>query len=296
MAGGEDLFYPLCAPYVLTALEGSELSQFEAHVEAGCARCAEEIIDLAKVAGLLAAAVPQVSPSAELRERILFSARLSTVARGSRDSSRVTDTPVAAEATTARPARRWLPAGIILAGAVILVGTGLFIRSLLTSIDDHENYIKTLQRHIALLKSDAESKEGILKGIEAHRVDIVTLDGSAVNPFGFGKVIWDPETKGAMVQASNLPPPPDGSEYQLWTIRGEKQVSAGVLELLNRREQQSYYRVPPIDVGELREIGAFSITLEPKGGSGQPTGEVYLTGKPSAKDGLPSTRGTNGAP
>jgi anti-sigma-K factor RskA len=299
-AAGEDTFFPLCAPYVLTVLEGEELSRFEAHVKTGCARCADEVIDLAKVVGLLAALVPQVPASTDLRERILFSARLSTVTKN--QSERPPLSEIMPEDTLApverkvRSARRWLQLGIGFVGVALLIGTGLYVRNLLTSIGDQETYIKTLQRHIALLKNDAESKETILRRIEARQVDIVALEASAVNPFGYGKVIWDPETKGAIVQASNLPPAPEGWDYQLWAVRGEKPVSVGILELLTRKEQESYYHVPSLDVGELREIGAFTVTLEPKGGSGQPTGDVYLLGKTSPKESLPAPHGTTGPP
>jgi len=300
MAKAEDLFLPLCAPFVLTALEGEELSNFERHVKGGCARCAEEIIELAKVAALLAAAVPQVPVSPDLKERILFAARLASFAKEQIDTSSTHDaTEDVLQLPPDQPARsrrRWLAMGSILVGLLLVTGAGLFVRSLLTSIDEHESYIKTLQRHITQLKNEADSREAILRGIESRRVDIVTLDGSAVNPFGFGKIIWDLETKGAIVQASNLPPAADGAVYQLWAMRGEKQLNAGLLELLNRHEQESYYRVPPIEVGELREIGGFTITLEPNGGSAQPTGVVYLLGKPSPKESLPIPKGNAGAP
>src|SRR6267142_1793936 len=58
------------AGYVLGSLDANDRQEFEAHL-AGCAECAAEVASLRPVVSALATAVPQVTPRAEIRERIL---------------------------------------------------------------------------------------------------------------------------------------------------------------------------------------------------------------------------------
>jgi anti-sigma-K factor RskA len=58
------------AGYVLGSLDAQERREFEAHL-AGCAECAEDVASLRPVVSALATAVPQVTPRAELRDRVI---------------------------------------------------------------------------------------------------------------------------------------------------------------------------------------------------------------------------------
>jgi anti-sigma factor ChrR (cupin superfamily) len=55
----------------LGALDAAEALAFEAHVAGGCERCAREVEAFTELAGLLAHQVPQRSPRASVRERLL---------------------------------------------------------------------------------------------------------------------------------------------------------------------------------------------------------------------------------
>ena len=82
--------------------------------------------------------------------------------------------------------------------------------------------------------------------------------------------------KTAFFQVANLPAVPTDKEYQLWVIRKEEKIPSGVFAV--RSEREGYFNVMNLDVATKSDFDAFAITLEPKGGSPQPTGAVYLLG------------------
>jgi len=70
----DELMHELVAGYALDALEPEQERAFEAHL-ARCAECREQLGGLTDTAGALAHAAPPARPPAELRARILESAR-----------------------------------------------------------------------------------------------------------------------------------------------------------------------------------------------------------------------------
>jgi len=73
---------------------------------------------------------------------------------------------------------------------------------------------------------------------------------------------------------ADLPPPPKGKVYQLWVVTNKNEtISAG---LITTDESGRGFRATrvPADI----EIAAAAITLEPEGGSQQPTMPIYTMG------------------
>ena len=70
MSGTHDEMVVLAPAYVLGALEADERRAFEAHL-AECDRCATEVRSFSRVTSGLAQSVPQVTPRAALRDRVL---------------------------------------------------------------------------------------------------------------------------------------------------------------------------------------------------------------------------------
>jgi anti-sigma-K factor RskA len=61
----------LAALYALGALDGQELADFQAHLDAGCAECVAEVRTMEETAALLPRALPQSEPRPEVRERLM---------------------------------------------------------------------------------------------------------------------------------------------------------------------------------------------------------------------------------
>jgi anti-sigma-K factor RskA len=103
---------------------------------------------------------------------------------------------------------------------------------------------------------------------------VIELAGQEVAPSSTASIYWD--TSGSQwVVAANLPPAPEGKVYQLWFVTAEAKISAGLLKTDNKGHGFSVVDVPK----EITSIAAAAITLEPAGGSAQPTMPIYTVGK-----------------
>jgi anti-sigma-K factor RskA len=86
---------------------------------------------------------------------------------------------------------------------------------------------------------------------------------------GYALVCWNQKSNEICLFKPKLPNAPTEKEYQLWAQIDGKMVSVGMVDM-NKTEQ--YF-------DKLANVAAFAISIEPKGGSPQPTGAVYCIGK-----------------
>jgi anti-sigma-K factor RskA len=144
-----------------------------------------------------------------------------------------------------RPRRQvWIAAAVAAAFAAVAVGLGVWAATLSSSLSD--------QRTAA----------------EAHaRAALILADRSARHlPLGEnGQVVLAPSGEGVLV-ARSLPRAPEGKTYEAWVIGENGPLPAGL------------FRGGPIDVLLLDRTvpkGAkVAVTVEPAGGSQQPTGSI----------------------
>ncbi len=132
---------------------------------------------------------------------------------------------------------------------------------------------------ISELADAVNEREAQLSILDARNVQVINLSGQKVNPQGYGRVFWDPDNKKALLQVSNLPAVPKNKDYQLWMIKNNKPVSAGVFDVKGNKKT-AYFQIHKLAPANKKSLNAFAITLEPKGGVPQPTGKIYLMGSP----------------
>lgn len=280
MTAHEEKYLEFAAAYALGALDGDELREYEAHLKSGCPVCGAEVTLLMEAASTLPTALKRVSPPGELKERVLEAVRLSERARKQTDIREKKYTDAIIPQTARRP---WLAWGLSFVVFVMIVAFSFYYYWLMLTLGEKNEIIEAQSTRIVALADDLQRKNEILRVLESRRIEIVSMDGLKVNPVGYGKIIWDPDRKIAILQVSHLPRVPKGKDYQLWVIKQKepKPISAGVFAVENEMEMEHYFKVQPLEVGDRVEIGAFAVTLEPKGGVPQPTGEMYLLGKTS---------------
>src|SRR5205807_1463761 len=98
-----------------------------------------------------------------------------------------------------------------------------------------------------------------------------------------------PQAQSAIVEASGLPPLPEGKMYELWwitSLRGP--IPAGLFTVQPGKTATVVASMPPAD----DHLLASAITLEAAGGAGKPTGEMYLKGAFSISRPATSLRGS----
>nr|WP_245189713.1 anti-sigma factor [Lunatimonas salinarum] len=81
-------------------------------------------------------------------------------------------------------------------------------------------------------------------------------------------VFWDRSSQSVFVSVSNLSELDVDSDYQLWAIGDNGPVGIGLVSAADRLSLQQMQAV--------RDASAFAITIEPKGGSPQPTLEKLV--------------------
>ena len=271
-------FLELGAAYATGSLSGEEFRLFEQRMLSASTEELEELGELIGTASLLPLTLERKSPPPRVKEELMAKIRVSARAEGSAKGR----TEQLASSAHARQ-WNWMPFGVT--AALLLVALfSVYVVRLLGTIDEQNQQLVSVQQQkeqlatqLVALKDELTREKELLNVLASKRIEIIVMDGK-ISPVTYGKIIWDPEKKTAILQVSNLPPVPTDKDYQLWIIKGKTPISAGVFAVNDT--DANYFKIDQLAVTDPKEIGAFAITLEPKGGVPQPTGEMYMVGSP----------------
>ena len=158
---------------------------------------------------------------------------------------------------------------------MLSLGLFFFNQNLKNDLTNSSDLLAQRDVTIRELKTEIDQKSELLAILEARDVDLILMDGLDVNPTGYGKVVWDKDNGQALLQVANLPNVPLSKDYQLWFVVNNQPISAGVFAV-NNSEKDNFFKIEQFQ--QSASDGAFAITLEPEGGSPQPTGDMYLLG------------------
>lgn len=226
----------------------------------------------------LAQAVPQVEPSAELRERVLTSVGIEIPKRMTPPSPGVSALP----ASQVRRAGPFGPAGWLAIAASLALAAGLTmytaqLRGRIASLESDLRAARlqadASQRQVADAQraaSGAQSEVAVLTAPDLARVD---LAGQPVSPQASARAFWS-RSRGLVFTASNLPQLPAGRTYQLWVVTARAPVSAGLLTPDPQGSVSGLFATP----ADIAAPVAMAVTIEPEGGVPAPTGDKYLIG------------------
>ncbi|MFL6193713.1 MAG: anti-sigma factor domain-containing protein [Thermoanaerobaculia bacterium] len=255
--------------YALGALDGDERRELEEHLAAGCAECERQIVLWQGGLEALAETVPAIEPSEVTRARVLRLAGPATAAP-------------AQVSPSAAPRRL---AGWQLAAAAVLLGVGLWgwigqarlrddLQRLAGERDRLAQRVANLDREVGLARSEAQRATQALQVIASPGVQSVVLAGLGPTPGAVGHAYVNPRSRDALFYAFDLPRLAPDKSYQLWFIAGGKPVSAGVFDV----DERGAASLRVDRVADVRQIEAWAVTIEPKGGVPRPTGAMVLKG------------------
>lgn len=247
-------FESLCAGYVLDALTDEERREFEQILANASGEQKELYEKMVRARDEMALATEPVEPSDDLFVRIL---------------NDISDTP----AQKASIIPMWAYQAVAAVLLIGFLGLALFNQELSTTVEQQETIISELTGEI-------EKQEELLSILESREVNLILMAGQEVSPDGYGKIIWDAENRQALLQLANLPEPPSDKDYQLWLIKDEEEspISAGVFNF-DRSSTDLFFKVEHLNQTPSATMNTFAVTLEPKGGVPQPTGDMYLVGQ-----------------
>ncbi len=122
-----------------------------------------------------------------------------------------------------------------------------------------------------LFKRNAELR-GKVDDIVSPRTRIISMVGEEA-PQANAKVLWDTKAQQWAIYIFDLPAPPSDKDYQLWYVTKNAKISAAVFRTNEQGRSVLKLTLPP---EALVGLAATAVTLEPRGGSPQPTGKFYL--------------------
>ena len=229
----------LLPAYAIGGLDPDELQRVEEHL-LSCSICRNELSAYQAVADELSLAVPMATPSVKLKVRLLQ--RL--------QSARP---QVKAQVSHPMPARpfweRVLPAWG-LASLVLILGLAAMSFILWQRVNNLE----------------FATAPG---GMRA-----VPLSATNAAPGATGFVLISADGDDGALVVDGLPPLGEHEEYQLWLIHDGERTSGAVFST----DERSYAGTRIRATRSLLAYSAVDITIEPAGGSAQPTGRQVLSG------------------
>lgn len=134
--------------------------------------------------------------------------------------------------------------------AVLVVGVSLLVANLNQRIDELETATSDMAEMLAAPDAQSLAAEG--------------PDGS------FARVVLSASRGEAMFLADGMDPAPHEHTYELWVIDDEGAHSAGLFDV------DETGRVTQLMSGDMERAAAIGVTVEPEGGSPQPTTEPVM--------------------
>ena len=125
------------------------------------------------------------------------------------------------------------------------------------------------------LASQANSLEQIIANLPESppsNVITVSIKGTSVRPDAHGQLIADPKEQSAVLVISGLPKLEANKTYQVWLIEGDQPVSAGLLTV----DENGQGVVIVTSNESISSFKSLAISVEPQGGSPQPTGDIVV--------------------
>jgi anti-sigma-K factor RskA len=227
--------------YALGALDADEAAALEAHLQT-CDSCPAELAAYSAISDALLTAVPPQRPPAALRQRL--QARLPGASLSSRQKTR-------------RLWPSWSFGQFALGMAIVLL-VALNVFSLLQ--------IQALQRQQAQFARQIQTGQAAFAMLAYPDTKSIPISGSNVA----GTLLLDQEHNAAVLIAWNLPPIAENQTYQIWLIDPNGQrTSAG---LFRQEPGQPFASQSIFSTQTISNFTGIGVTVEPAGGSSQPTG------------------------
>jgi anti-sigma-K factor RskA len=233
------------AAYALGALDAETCERLEQHL-AECAACRAALFDYQEVAGLLPFALPIQAPPPGARSLLLERARAAGAERPAGRLARLAPARLRSRMAT-------LAASLVLLVVAAGVG-GYFLGE----------------------RSVEPSGPGI--GWEGEQIDgfLVPMTGSDAAPAAVGQLIVYRDEDRAILLVSDLPTLAPDQEYQFWFVEPDRtHVKCALFEVDQHGQAVVRLTIP----GPTDEFAGIGVTLEPAGGSTEPTGQVMMTGQ-----------------
>ena len=255
----------------LSALDAEDALALNQHLSE-CAECRRELADWEGTAGSLALSASPAEPSRQVRDRIM-----SAVRDEKQQSQQSQQSQAAPRVVQFRQSRRemWNSFSQVgaIAAAVLCVVLIIWIIVLWQQNRALHRDMDSLTSQIRSVEEEASLAREFVNIMSAPGARVAPLQGSGEGAGATAQIVYDRSGR-AMLMANGLPATAVGKAYQLWYIVGKNPPIPG-----------GTFTTDPVGRGDLTDqvpqqaldsSAVFAITLEPAGGSTEPTGAIYL--------------------
>lgn len=250
--------------YVLGSLTDEERTQIDAYAAAD-ADARARLNDAIRAAAALPYAARPVPPHSQVKQAVLKRVKADASARPvparmpfSAKVARLFD----------RPAWQIAMPLVAIASLIVAVVVGGWAISL-------NNEVNRLRVEQAALQRELLTQREVLAQIALPQAQAMAIAGTKVQPNAYGQMIANPDGNSGVLIVADLAPLSSGKVYQFWLIKNDTPVSAGLFSVDTQgRGLLSVRASEPI--GSFDAIG---ISIEPEGGSPQPTGDIVMLSK-----------------
>jgi hypothetical protein len=246
MAFGRDL-HSLAAPYALDALDsGTEQDRFERHLNR-CQDCTGEVRGFRETATRLGMAATR-QPPPQMRERVMAAVATTRQVPAGDDHAR-----------HARPAQRSRPlTRLAMAGGVLAVVVAVILAIALVNT---QHQLNQANHQLSQAQAQLEAITAVQTATDAKVITKRTAVGGIVT------VTSSASKRQMVLTTAGLPPLAAGKVYQLWLIGHppNKIRSEGLLAPVHNG------RTGPVLISGVLAGDIFGVTVEPAGGTIQPT-------------------------
>ena len=254
--------HALSGAYAVDALDDDERELFEQHL-AVCPECRAEVRSFSETAALIAETEAETPPPS-LRDSVLSGIASTRPLPPETPEASPGSTPGATSEATPAPVmplrRRTFPLLVAASVALILVGLGIV-------------------GGVRLLQSDGSSRADLADQI-LNAPDAVSTTQTLAGG-GELTLVMSPSLERAVMIGHDVPPSEAGTTYQLWLQQpGKGLVTAGLMPDATE---------PTVLAGNAATAKAAAVSVEPEGGSEQPTSDpiALFPLKPTGGNGSP---------
>ena len=269
--------HTMTGAWALNALDADERERMRRHLTEH-PEAATEARAFEETAGELAGSLPPLAPRPELKTavmaRIATTRQLSPLPGEEREPAYRSEPPDPAEpsAPVEQPGAtepvvsldryrasvrrsRWTAVAAAALLLTTIAGAGLW-NSERTAQQEMQATLAAMESQQATAQQETEMLSGILAAHDSARIAVPVTDGGSL------ELMYSREQQAMIVQPAGLEALPEGRAYQLWMIDGDEITSAGMLE---------DPETPMMHSGAIPQGVVVGLTIEPAGGSEQPT-------------------------
>lgn len=242
--------------YAIGALDDDARQAVEDFLRQATVEQQRELYEWSEVAALLPLSLSQPAPSSGIKDNLM--AQIASHQESKSELSTAKVLPFKPKQSVQRQIPSWLR----MAATIALAFSSIYLAwqnyKISEQLTNSEYKLGTLQRQFEEFLSPA-TRVIAMSGVET--------------PKAHAKVVWNTEKQTWEVHITNLPAPPVGKDYQLWYVTKDAKINAAVFSTGENGNQELKLTIPP---EAIKGLSATAVTLEPKGGSPQPTGKFYL--------------------